>query len=54
MRSIAVPALGCGAGGLDWYVVRPVMEDALAELADVDVVVYEPTEASRSAPEKGA
>jgi O-acetyl-ADP-ribose deacetylase (regulator of RNase III) len=53
MRSIAVPALGCGAGGLDWRVVRPMMEDAFAELPDVHVMVYEPAEAYRSAPEKG-
>ncbi len=43
IRSIAIPPLGCGNGGLDWRVVRPLIEAALADLEDVDVVVYEPT-----------
>lgn len=43
IRSVAVPPLGCGNGGLDWRVVRPMIEQALADLDDVDVVVYEPT-----------
>lgn len=44
IASIALPPLGCGNGGLDWAVVRPVIEEALGELESVDVVVYEPTE----------
>lgn len=43
IKSIAIPPLGCGNGGLDWTVVRPKIESALADLDDVDVVVYEPT-----------
>jgi O-acetyl-ADP-ribose deacetylase (regulator of RNase III) len=43
IRSIAIPPLGCGNGGLDWAVVRPLIESSLAELEDVDIVVYEPT-----------
>lgn len=43
IRSIAIPPLGCGNGGLDWAVVRPVIESALRDLSDVDVVVYKPT-----------
>jgi hypothetical protein len=43
IRSIAIPPLGCGNGGLDWAIVRPVIESALSVLPDVDVVVYEPT-----------
>jgi len=42
IHSIALPPLGCGNGGLEWSVVRPKIEAALADLADVDVVVYEP------------
>lgn len=30
IESIAIPALGCGLGGLDWEVVRPIIEAALA------------------------
>ncbi|MDA0207706.1 MAG: macro domain-containing protein [Acidobacteria bacterium] len=43
IRSIALPPLGCGNGGLDWSVVRPEIEQALGQLADVEVWVFEPT-----------
>ncbi len=43
IRSIALPPLGCGNGGLEWSDVRPRIEAALADLDDVEVVVYEPT-----------
>ena len=43
IRSIAVPPLGCGNGGLDWRVVRPLIERKLSQLANVEVLVYEPT-----------
>jgi O-acetyl-ADP-ribose deacetylase (regulator of RNase III) len=43
IRSIAIPALGCGNGGLDWAIVRPLIEAALNEIEDVDIRVYEPT-----------
>lgn len=43
IRSIAIPPLGAGNGGLDWLVVRPRIEAALNDLEDVDVIVYEPT-----------
>jgi len=43
IRSIAIPPLGCGNGGLDWNNVCPLIESALEELDDVSAVVYEPT-----------
>ena len=43
IRSIAVPPLGCGLGGLNWADVRPLIETAFAEVPDVRVLVYEPT-----------
>ena len=42
VRSVAVPALGCGEGGLDWTLVRPLIAAALEPLTDVRVLVYEP------------
>lgn len=42
IRSLAVPPLGAGLGGLDWAVVRPRIERALLPLSDVRVVVFEP------------
>jgi len=46
IRSIAVPPLGSGLGGLDWADVRPRIEAALRDL-DVRVIVFEP----RAAPD---
>lgn len=42
IRSIAVPPLGAGLGGLDWRAVRSRIEAALGSLADVQVTVFEP------------
>jgi O-acetyl-ADP-ribose deacetylase (regulator of RNase III) len=43
IKSIALPPLGSGNGGLDWKEVRPFIEEALGNLEGVDVVVFEPT-----------
>jgi O-acetyl-ADP-ribose deacetylase (regulator of RNase III) len=43
IRSIALPPLGAGNGGLDWDVVKPRIAQALEGLDGVDVVVFEPT-----------
>lgn len=42
VRSIAIPPLGSGLGGLDWAKVRPLIESALATLPEVDALVFEP------------
>lgn len=52
IRSIALPPLGCGNGGLDWTEVRREIESALSEMSGVDVVVYEPTTAYQNAPKR--
>ena len=43
IKSIALPPLGCGNGGLDWNLVRPLIVQYLQDLA-IDVYVYEPNE----------
>lgn len=42
IRSIAIPALGAGLGGLAWDDVRPRIEAAMAALVEVDVQLYPP------------
>lgn len=42
IRSIALPPLGCGLGGLDWGMVKKTIVEALAPLEEVEVRVYEP------------
>jgi O-acetyl-ADP-ribose deacetylase (regulator of RNase III) len=41
VKSIALPALGCGNGGLDWMAVKPMIIGILSELK-MDIIVYEP------------
>ena len=42
IRSIAVPPLGCGNGGLNWADVRPRIEAAFASVPDVKVHLFAP------------
>lgn len=42
IRSIAIPPLGAGNGGLDWRLVEPLIRRAFAEVPDVDVRLYAP------------
>ena len=42
VRSVAVPQLGCGAGGLDWTEVRPLLVKGFAPYGDTDVLLYGP------------
>lgn len=48
IRSIAVPPLGCGNGGLDWADVRPRIEKAFSELPDVAVQLFSPEGAPKA------
>jgi O-acetyl-ADP-ribose deacetylase (regulator of RNase III) len=43
IRSVAIPPLGSGLGGLDWAKVRPLIENALKAVPEVEVVVFEPS-----------
>lgn len=42
LKSVAIPPLGCGNGGLPWPQVRRLILDKLAALDDVDVRLYGP------------
>ncbi len=42
--SIAIPALGCGLGGLPWTQVRGTICAAMVDLPDAKVMVYPPKE----------
>ncbi|MCW5933435.1 MAG: macro domain-containing protein [Fimbriimonadia bacterium] len=42
IRSIALPPLGCGNGGLDWSEVKPLMQQALSELTDIKILIFMP------------
>jgi O-acetyl-ADP-ribose deacetylase (regulator of RNase III) len=50
ITSIAMPALGCGHGGLDWKDVKALIEKYLSVLP-IDIIVYEPG-SKASMPEK--
>jgi O-acetyl-ADP-ribose deacetylase (regulator of RNase III) len=43
IKSIALPPLGCGLGGLNWNDVSAIIERELSGLAGVEVKVYKPS-----------
>ena len=44
LKSVALPPLGAGNGGLEWEKVKRILERKLSAL-DIDIYVYEPTNA---------
>ena len=42
IRSIAVPPLGCGNGGLEWDQVRPRIQASFASVPEVRVLLFAP------------
>jgi O-acetyl-ADP-ribose deacetylase (regulator of RNase III) len=43
IKSIAVPPLGCGNGGLDWRDVEPMISQVLGSIPGVEVRVWQPS-----------
>ena len=52
VKSIAIPPLGCGLGGLNWGDVRPLIEKVFEALPEVKVILFEP--AGAPAPDRMA
>jgi len=44
IKTVAIPPLGCGLGGLDWRDVRKLLEIHFAKFPDVVAIVLEPDE----------
>jgi len=42
IQSVAIPALGCGNGGLDWLEVEPLIQQAFAQIPNVSVLLFAP------------
>lgn len=42
IKSIAMPALGCGNGGLNWTDVEPMIEHELNHIVDLEIFLYPP------------
>ena len=44
IKSIAIPPLGCGNGGLNWTDIKPLIIEYLNPVADsVEILIYEPS-----------
>jgi O-acetyl-ADP-ribose deacetylase (regulator of RNase III) len=42
IKSIAVPPLGSGLGGLEWNHIKPLIEESISSIEGLELVVYEP------------
>lgn len=42
IKSVGIPPLGCGLGGMDWNVVRPMIEKAFREIPEVTGLLFAP------------
>ncbi len=48
IKSVAVPPLGCGLGGLSWKKVYTLMKEAFSKAPDVNWMVFEPSGAPKA------
>lgn len=53
ISSIAIPPLGCGNGGLDWNIVKKMIQDTLGNI-DSDIIVYEPSSTIKQTLQEGS
>ena len=44
IQSIAIPPLGSGLGGLDWFEVRPRIEKMLEQFGGMKAILFEPSD----------
>jgi O-acetyl-ADP-ribose deacetylase (regulator of RNase III) len=42
IQSIAIPPLGAGLGGLDWFTVKNLIINAFKDLHDINILLFEP------------
>jgi len=47
IHTIAMPPLGCGLGGLDWNIVKPLIIEGLSSIRDVGIYIFSPQGAPR-------
>ena len=53
IESIAIPPLGCGNGGLNWMIVKKIIDSKLQEVAlTCDILVYEPSISYKAVPKE--
>jgi len=53
IRSVAIPPLGTGNGGLEWPKVKALIEATLGSLKETDIIVYEPTAKYQNVAKRG-
>ena len=53
IKSIAVPPLGCGNGGLDWSIIKELLEKYLNPISDdIAITIYQPSKYYKVTPVK--
>lgn len=53
IRSVALPPLGCGNGGLEWSEVRPLIERFAQRVPDTEIIAFAPTQVYQGSPKVG-
>jgi len=48
IHSIAIPPLGSGLGGLQWSKVKSMIQVALADMSELEILIYEPQGAPKA------